>query len=244
MFFFKRSKIVVDCFTTRPAINDLFPIEKSSKFYPQWWKDLPKTYDRKNDWGLSIQLATLKGCVGFTNLYTHGFMIPLWADLLIETTEDRWLYEFSAASKVESHDEEQLGSMGKVYHHMKLVSPWIISEKSGVNFIWTNAFYNQIDRLNDYHILPGMIEYKYNFGSNINLFLPKTNNRMLLEAGTPMVHFIPMTDKDVEVKTHVVSEEEYRKLETPLYTSKFIKKYYTNKKIMQSKEGKCPFGKS
>ena len=39
-FFFKRKEIVLDCFTHRPDTYEYFPIEKSTKHFPQWWKDL------------------------------------------------------------------------------------------------------------------------------------------------------------------------------------------------------------
>jgi hypothetical protein len=243
MFFFKRSKIVVDCFTTQSAINELFPIQKASKFYPDWWKNLPKTFNRTNSWGLSIPQSTMKACNGFINMYQNGFMIPLWSDLIVETSHVKWLYEFSAPSEIHSHDPEQLGNIGDTYHHLKLISPWIFREKTGIKFTWMASTYNQIDRLQAYHVLPGIMDYKYNCGTNINLLFPKVVNKQLIKAGTPLVHIIPMSENPVEVKTHVITEQELHKLETNSYISTFIRKYDTNKKILKDKERSCPFGK-
>lgn len=241
MFFFKRNTIVVDCFTTNSSVNDLFPIQKASKFYPQWWKDLPKTFELPNNWGLTIPHATMKGCIGFTNTYNNGFMIPLWADLLVQTDPTNWLYQFSTAHKVDSHDKEQIGS--DLYHHLKLISPWTLKEKSGVKFMWTSAFYNQLAELSAYHILPGIMDFKYNHGTNVNMFFPKVDNKILFKAGTPLAHIIPMSENKVEIKTHVVTEAEMEKIEPASYVSTFINKYDINKKILKAKEKGCPFAK-
>ena len=243
MFLFKKKKIVVDCFITHPAINELFPIQKASNFYPDWWKDLPKTFDRTTNYGLRIPSTTMKSCIGFTNLYTNGFMIPLWSDLIVETGPKNWAYEFSAPSEIHSHDPAQFGEVVDKYHHLKIESPWVLREKSGVKFVWMGAIYNQMKQLDAYHIIPGIIDYKYNTGTNINMLFPRVQQKVLIEAGTPLAHIIPMSDMDVQIKTHCVTEQELNKIETPSYVSSFLKKYTTNKNILESKERKCPFGR-
>ena len=82
-FFFKRKKIVVDCFTDNYSINELFPIQTANNFYPDWWKNLPKTYDAMNKWGLRVSQSTMKKCPAIIDLYKTGFIMPLWSDLQI-----------------------------------------------------------------------------------------------------------------------------------------------------------------
>jgi hypothetical protein len=241
MFFFKRSKVVVDCFTLNYGIEKLFPIQETNNFYPEWWKSLPKSYEKPNQWGLGIPQPTMKGCIGFINLYTHGFVLPLWTDLLMQTTKDSWLYEFAAPNDIVSHDEQQFGEPINNYHHIKITSPWFLVEKSGINFMWTVPTFNNIENLGSYHILPGIMDYKYNIGTNINMLLPKTDNKILLKAGHPMAHIVPITDKAVELRTHVITQQELNKIEVRIYDSSFTKRYNVNKRIL---ERKCPFGRS
>ena len=41
MFLFKKKKVVLNCYTYRPDVYSYFPIERSSKHIPEWWKKLP-----------------------------------------------------------------------------------------------------------------------------------------------------------------------------------------------------------
>jgi len=222
------------------SVRELFPIQKSQHFFPEWWKALPKTYESKNNWGLKKPSATMKSCEGFLNIYKNGLILPLWSDLIVETTKDSWKYEFSASSDAVSHDPQQFGPEFNSFIHLKLISPWLIRENSGIKFIWMEPTWNHISTLGNYFTLPGIIDYKYQIGTNINLLFQQKDNKILITAGQPMAHLIPITEKEIEVRTHHVTEQEYMKLDVSAYESSFIKKYAKNKKILQ---GKCPFAK-
>ena len=241
MFFFKRSKVTVDCFTLNYGTNELFPIQEANNFYPEWWKTLPKTYESLNNWGLSIPRPTMKQCIGMTNLYTHGFVLPMWTELIIQTTATQWFYEFALGNDIVSHDVEQYQKPISDYHHLKITSPWFLAEKTGINFMWTAPTYNIIENLGKYHTLPGIMDYKYNVGTNINMLLPKVDNKIMLKSGQPLAHIVPMTDKDVKIKTQVVTQEELSKIQVHTYDSSFTNRYRTNRRI---NERKCPFGRS
>ena len=60
MFFIKRSKIVVDCFTHSLNAYDLFPIAKATEYYPDWWKATPNSHLVDN----LFHKATIKSCSG------------------------------------------------------------------------------------------------------------------------------------------------------------------------------------
>ena len=44
MILFKKSKIVVDCFTYNTTVKELFPIARAINFFPDWWKQMPKEH--------------------------------------------------------------------------------------------------------------------------------------------------------------------------------------------------------
>ena len=44
MFFFKKKKLVVECFTQSESLAEV-GIPKAARFFPDWWKDLPKSID-------------------------------------------------------------------------------------------------------------------------------------------------------------------------------------------------------
>jgi hypothetical protein len=58
----------------------------------------------------------------------------------------------------------------------------------------------------------GLINFKDTAHPNVNAFVPKKNATYSLNAGTPMVYLIPLTERKVEFKNHLVSDEEYAKM--------------------------------
>jgi hypothetical protein len=85
------------------------------------------------------------------------------------------------------------------------------------------------------------------------MFVRKDSPDFTILAGTPMVHLIPITESEVEWKTHFVSFDEWCKVEgtipqsfPEIGTGSRNNRY---KKLMKEKEAmdkmeksKCPFG--
>jgi hypothetical protein len=92
---------------------------------------------------------------------------------------------------------------------------------------------------NDFNLLDGVLDFKYQNGTNINFFLNNTiRNQVLLEAGTPMLHMIPLTEKKLEIKLHLIEEIEYTKMfALNNATPKFSGNYAEKKKLNAT----CPF---
>lgn len=219
-FFFKDKKIHIDAFISNPAVPKLFPVEKSNKFVPDWWKQIPSIVPAvgKNP-EVPIQRPTIKKCPGFFNLYNLGFMIPLWSDIAIKTEESgKCSYDYSVSMRApdiapgEFHSPMQLNYNFKDFIHFKFVSPWLFREKTGVKFLFSEPSWNMENHLNKLHVLPGIADFKTQNASNINVFLPKTDNYFVLEAGTPLVQLIPISEKSIELEIHEVGEEEYRRI--------------------------------
>ena len=41
--------MILDCYTHLEQIRSTFPIQTASKFYPEWWKNLPATFQRDQE---------------------------------------------------------------------------------------------------------------------------------------------------------------------------------------------------
>ena len=244
MIFFKKSVIHLDSFTTNSGIHDLFPIQSSNNFIPDWWKNIPKTYSEKDEYGIVTQHATMKSCVGFLDLYKTGFIIPNWSDVIFRTYPDgSWAYKQAAENlpQITSHNSNQYGDLQNLIH-AKIESPWIITEKTGVSFLFTDPKWNKLKNINDFVVLDGVVNFKYQHSTHINIFIQQKDNQINLNAGDPLVHLIPLSDKKVKIKNHLVDETEYTNIKNKSsYCSKFSKKYMFNKNIKDSKQ-KCPFG--
>jgi hypothetical protein len=244
MFFFKKPKLFVDAFTKVPGIEQFYPIAPARKFFPDWWKQLPKSHIWKDSNGIDIEQSTLKRCDGFVELYKNGIVIPLWSDIALRTgAEGQWAYHSSQKDTIlESHPKEQYGDEFNNYSHIKIVSPWFLSEKTGCNFYYAPATWNLTAHYSDFILPPGIINFKYQGSVHVNTFFHKVDKQILLEAGTPLVQLIPLSDKEVVVKCHTLSQDEYsKKVESKTYAAKFMSKYKAKKKIIDS-NSKCPFG--
>jgi hypothetical protein len=245
-FFHRTPKINVDCFTYDKLTYDFTPIVKSTKVYPDWWKELPNyeagLQKREDGFYEKFDVQNLKNCYAFLEFFKKSITIPNWTDFYIETSYDYYKW-YSAKTDdmfdaIEEHGKKQIGKGFKNYHHLKLISPWAISEKTNIQFSWVGFEWH----LEDYNfkILPGVINFKVNHATNVNIMVPKVKKEFLLPAGTPLVAIIPLTEKKVILKKHLISKDEYILLmKNP--NRNYINGWRTVEKLLK-KQNKCPFG--
>lgn len=235
-FFSRKNTVVVDCFTASPNAHDLFPIDEANQFFPEWWKKLPNKIQTETNSGLPVDQRTMKGCIGFTNLYTYGFIIPLWSDLLLQTHGQNYSYQFADnQSLIGFHPLDQMGVEFSQYTHVKLVSPWRIKEKTGVNFLYTGTPWNHPHDLTTQVIPPGLVEYKYQHTTNVNMLLKK-GQRYSFSAGRPMAHLMPMTEKEIDIRLHLVGPNELMRVMNNNSFPFFVNGYIESRKIRKKKE--------
>ena len=61
---------------------------RASKIMPEWFKNVKPVPD-----GHTISASTIKRCVPFREALTHGYIIPLWADLVVSVQYEVCLYD-------------------------------------------------------------------------------------------------------------------------------------------------------
>lgn len=242
MFFFsKRTTIHLDVFTSRKDVFDFYPVDHTEKFFPEWWKALPNHVVSSD--GFS-PMGTMKRCVGVSQYYGNGITIPLWSDLYVNVIEDNLIWQFSdKISEAAPHPEIQMtGYLDMQNHrHLKLISPWYFNCKEEVRWLWTQPIWN-FHEPTKIIIPPANIEYKYNPGTNVNIFFNADEYRVIsMEAGQPLANIYPVTERHLKIHHHLVSNEEYARIGSLSSTTKFLSKYLNNRRILKSKEKKCPF---
>jgi hypothetical protein len=231
----KRKTITLDCFTSNPAIVEHFPIVKANKCYPEWWKNLESHFVAENSQsGISHDTPTLKRCDALLSLYSKGFCIPMWSDLIIETnSQGEYRYQYSAdeLNPIVSHSERQLGSGFNNMQHLKMLSPWIIGEKTGVDFYFAGAQWNLINNMFKINIVPGVVNFRDQMSTHVNMFLDKKANRIEFTAGKPLVHVMPLSEYNIKIKNHLVTEKEFEnKMLRYSFLSSFMGRYKKNAK--------------
>ena len=94
-------------------------------------------------------------------------------------------------------------------------------------------------------ILPAILNFKYQHASHVNMFFPRKSQLIKYDHGTPMSHVIPMSESHLDVKCHLVTEQEIKTLTSRADKFVFFNKRYPKlKKSIDTieKKKKCPFG--
>lgn len=225
MFWFcKQSTLNVYCFTTKELAFNFSKPMRASRALPSWFKELP-TPSLPTD-GISPLWVrkNLKSCPAIVNLYSSGFMLPLWSDLHIEASADQFRYQFiDGESNIAPHPVHQFGgcTILNEYMHAKLQNPWVISTDKKINMMYTAPVWNNFG-YGDIVVAPG----SYNTAStaieaNINLFIKRSQERKIytLLLGQPLVHVVPITEKRIKLHYELITEKELRtlKAKSPLW---------------------------
>lgn len=242
-FFFKRSKVVLDSFTHNQTAYELFPLEQANKNMPPWWKFTP-TFTRMN--GDFFDTSTIKSCRGVIESYQNAISIPMWSDLAVQVNDKNTrTIQFQWAdyqSQCESHHQFQWETWidPLQWGHMKIISPWMIHTKDDVRFMMVDPVMNRTN-FQDYTFLHGAIDFKHNHSCNVNTMVSfgDTVRDFKLTAGTTLALLVPLSEREVVVKTHLVNKEEYDRKKIKMFTFNGI--YQANRKLAE-KKSKCPFG--
>lgn len=252
MIFLPKKKIIVDCFTSNQMVYDHFSIAPTKEYIPSWFKKLGASFDIDLPTTLKKKAATVKRCPGIANLFQEGYIIPMWADLILDfkptdnnNFEYRWEYAVSDPTwRVEVHDSRQYtGLFNNDFFQAKINAPWLIKEKSGIKFLFVEPTYH-LQNPNDFTVIPGLLNFKYQNFANINIMTqihsPMEKN-ITIYAGQPMVHLIPLTDKKVDLRVHMVSKNEWVKMDESTSAFNFMGSYFSRKRMIDKK---CPFRKT
>jgi hypothetical protein len=250
MFFWhKRSTITLDCFTYLESIALNYPIARAGKFYPEELNDIPKTITKKLSSNphsnITTDILTIKNCNGLSDLYRNGIVIPAWDSFDIEVLgENNFLINnLSGTVKCEHHFRHQYNNeIYKGYGHVKFISPWYIKETTGVKFVWMHPIWNRSDNVSDISILPAILDYKKQHSTNVNAFI-KLGKIVSYNAGDPLAHMIPMSEKKIKINIHVLSTEEWmkEKIQIEHYAQLPNHRNLVTPNFLNTKK-KCPFG--
>jgi hypothetical protein len=236
IFYFIKPKIVLDCFTTEETIIKTNPVDFAVKHMPDWWKNLSNEYI--DDF---FPRPNMNNCAGMNDFYKFSVAIPLWSDFALHIENEKFRWQFSdRKTSAGSHnlDRQADGFLPKNYSHLKIKSPWQLSCKKDINWMWNTPLYN-FNKYPEIIVPPAIVNYNNLPTSNINLLFrndePKT---ILLKQGTPLVLLTPLTDKKIKIVRHLIDEKEFEKQNRTNIA-------FTNvyKKIVKQKEkySSCPF---
>jgi len=249
-FWFKKKKIVLDCFTTDTFSYEYCRIDRAIKFYPQWWKDLPS--EERN--------VNMKSCRGLIDLYNNSYVLPFWSTLEVKVgdrKEKNFQWHITGTypevdgdpSKIiASHTPNQTLGFANTgnYQHIKIESSWHIRTKSNIKFSYTDPIWHKAD-LNNYTVLPGIVEYRYNRSTATNIMFEYKPDpyTITLTPGTPMALLTPLTGEGVEWRYHLITPQERLEEHSRFKFGKDSNTFKLKKKFIDDHDEKqaCPYSK-
>ena len=209
MFWKKKNTIVLDIYTDRPEMIKAYQPMLARKFIPDWWKNLPQYREEDMPGYKEMPVATLKGCPAINDILKTGIIFPSWCELhaKIDKGGNKELHIVPDHIQVAEHDERDYVHHKPEMAHLKVTSPWAIVEETGVKFLWIKPEWHQEKPL-AYWTVPGIVDFKYQHASLLNMFIPY-DTKLQINIGTPWLQLIPLSEKPVEVKCHLVSTEKF-----------------------------------
>jgi hypothetical protein len=236
MHFFRRSKIHLDCFTSRRDVIEYAPVVNGMEVIPDWWKKLSKENPATQE---LFPTATMKTCVGMYDYYNKSVAMPLWSDLYINiNSKDDYNWKFSDHfSEGTIHNRRQYaGVLSNVdFGHLKIESPWLFSTKSDIHWLLSNPIYNQ-SCFGNYVMAQGLLNFSRQHATSLQLFLDASTPRNFVMPFGSVFLFTPMTDKKVVIHRQLISETQYESKAAMARMITFINKYKNQQKIT-----KCPY---
>ena len=205
--------------------------EPATKFIPNWWKDIPKYSNNKKKIDLDPgATVTVKQCAPTIDMFSMGYIITLWADLLVTQTEHGPLVRWKTHQDVlDMWSQEQVDNFeipeGYSRSVFKYLHGWRVLTKPG----WSTMFVHPFAYQNlPIRAISGVVDTDI-LTTDINCpFVIKKDFEGVIEKGTPIAQIIPFKREEWSSKFTIASEEktylEIEKISTKIYG------YYSSKR--------------
>jgi hypothetical protein len=183
---------------------------------------------------------TIKHCDGILDLWSTAMILPAPFDLAINIKDNKVTFETAQPNtlSVVVHQEAIYGDMFPNYVNMKFISPYRMFSNKHVNCLLVPAFYHLEDNLREDLIIPmGVVNFAIGQELNINFFVKKQFLQKVIhiKAGTPMYYIIPMTDDEFDVKSELISKEEWDTKSSFAFSFKSLYKKYKQEEKRKAK---------
>lgn len=239
-FFHRTPEINLDCFTCDPNVHKYTPIVSASKTIPEWFLNVPVPenpveLDFINE---EVKHRNIRSCYGFLEFYKKGVVMESWCDMGIKTETDSFQCFFSGPPDPISHKSEQYGNAFSKYFNLKMRSPWLFNCSQNINFMFVGAEWSLGDY--DIKVLPGIVNFELASSGNFFIMIPRKQDQFIINMGTPMIHIVPLTEKKIKHKVHLLTKGEYaKKINVPSYS--FFGWRKVKGIIKRNEKRGCPF---
>jgi hypothetical protein len=203
MDFFKKGKKEhpeVQFVSTVPGLAenlDLVP-KPSKQFLPDWWKKMPSPGDLSS---LTFPHRTVKMCPSFPDYFSQGYVIPMWADVVLRYDEETGSFGWRTGAPSQDvfswdiHDRGQFLTFVEAATYgisgsftFKANCPWRIITPPGYSCLQLPLFYHFNK---EFTVLPGIIHTDLHHEVNQQVLYHGDGKEIVIKRGTPFVQYVP-----------------------------------------------------
>lgn len=200
----------IQFFSSIPGVADTCPIIPASKYITNWQKRAREDYkvSSKRSKGRMDHIAQ---CPGIFDLNKHGYILPMWHDVLIETMGDgkefKWtvptsdIHELAEGKEIISKQQTGVETLMPVKPWsmtslIKFNTPWNVIAPKGVKFIMIPIAYPDSFELES---SIGILDPSVSTELNVQAFYNIPKGEYFLKAGTPLAQIIPLSEQQFEL---------------------------------------------
>lgn len=184
-------------------IKDCVP-KPMQKSIPDWWKAAPHIGTELSVDG--IVPGNFKTCPSFTDYFSFGYTIPMWADSIIKYDPETEVWQYRVASPLfswEYHAHKQyLEYVPHKYRGLdsyfvfKAVTPWKIITPPGYSTLQLPVFF---DFNEDISLVPGIRDTDIYHNVSLQLLVHSPKKEIFIKRGTPIAHVVPFKRLETEL---------------------------------------------
>ena len=211
-------KIQIKFVSKVKGIADLFPVIKASEYKRKWVNEVIKDYKDNHK-----ESQHIMRCPGIFSLLNEGYIFTTWHDVIIKTKKGvqgfSWQIPMSRDNKeiffvpeiIETQTEDITKwfpkKEGQTDTFIKLNSPINVIAPKGIRLLVSPIPYPEQF---DFECVSGILNPLDSTEINIQLKWFKEDGEVLIKAGTPIAHLIPLynTDEKIEIVNRDANEKE------------------------------------
>lgn len=200
------------------------------KLMPKWFKKLPQRVNKEN----KLNNSTLKRCAPFIDAMSVGWIIPLAADVEIETNDDASGVTYNSnfhRNIIENHGMKQISTNDAPNPNwpkppMKFLNWWAIRVPKDYSVLFIPPINRPETR---FTCFSGFVECDQYFQFiNFPFVFNEKNYTGIIKAGTPLMQVIPIPRSGLLKNYNVRSfeDEDYADLQKSIHRKNSQESYY------------------
>jgi len=236
----------IDFFSAVPGLAEAHPIVKAKDILPEWVKKCRADYVKEKP---NIHLAK---CPGIFDLYSVGYVVPMWHDAVLETQGDKFRWATQDHMKNLERIDHPMNDIPIISNHsynaiakylprrpqsianiIKIDTPWSVCAPKGVKFLIMPFPYSDHQ---EFEACPGILDPSISTEINVQMYWNVKDKAHTIKAGTPMQIIIPLTEKNYKFNVRDATESDQHWLKKKNYLAdhqfnvdrNLMKKAYNN----------------